>query len=150
MQDLRRFTVLVFMITSLSILISCGESEPTAEEKATKILTKGDGTWQPSVTGAITLEGIDVEDDLFAGFTIRFTADKIYTTGTSPVWLREDTWRFKEGSKATIIIRGMDDKEVLIEELSNEQLKLSLEWDQTTFGGRVASLPGRYEFILDK
>lgn len=150
MQDLRKYTVLVFMFISISSLISCGESEPSAEEKAKAILTKGNGTWQPSVTAAITLDGIDVKEDLFPGFTIRFTADKIYTTGTSPVWLREDTWRFKEGSKAKIIIRGMDDKEIAIETLSAEELKFSLEWDQTTYGGRVASLPGRYEFILDK
>lgn len=131
--------------------VNCGGSDPTPEEKVTKLLIKGDGTWEPSsAANSITVEGIDVKEDLFAGFTIRFTKDKIFTTGTSPVWLREDTWHFKEGSKATIIIRGMDDREIPIAEISSTQLKISLEWDQTTFGGRKASLPGLYEFILDK
>ena len=132
-------------------LVNCGGSDPTAEEKVTKLLTSGNGTWEPSTAAnSITVDGIDVKEDLFQDFTIRFTADKIFTTGTSPVWLREDTWHFKEGSKATIIIRGMDDKEISINEISASQLKLSLEWDQTTYGGRKASLPGLYEFILDK
>jgi len=131
--------------------VNCGGSDPTAEEKVTKLLTSGNGTWEPSAAAnSITVDGIDVKEDLFPGFTIRFTSDKIFTTGTSPVWLREDTWHFKEGSKATIIIRGMDDKEISINEISSTQLKLSLEWDQTTYGGRKASLPGLYEFILDK
>ncbi|HEY3430375.1 MAG TPA: hypothetical protein VGK39_06840 [Cyclobacteriaceae bacterium] len=139
------------MFISLTMLVSCSESEPSAEEKVTAVLIKGDGTWEPAVAGnAIVLDGIDVEEDLFPGFTIRFTKDKIFTTGTSPVWLREDTWRFKEGSKASVIIRGMDDKEITIQEISATQLKFSLEWDQTTYGGRVSSLPGLYEFILDK
>jgi hypothetical protein len=139
------------ILFSFLLFVNCGGSDPTAEEKVTKLLIKGDGTWEPSsAANSITVEGIDVKEDLFPGFTLRFTKDKIFTTGTSPVWLREDTWHFKEGSKATIIIRGMDDKEITIAEISSTQLKISLEWDQTTYGGRKASLPGLYEFILDK
>jgi hypothetical protein len=132
------------------VFVNCG-SDPTPEEKVTKLLISGTGTWSPSsASNSITVDGIDVKQDLFPGFTLKFTKDKIFTTGTSPVWLREDTWHFKEGSKATIIIRGMDDKEISINEITSSQLKISLEWDQTTFGGRKASLPGLYEFILDK
>jgi hypothetical protein len=140
-----------FVLFCFLFFVNCGGDDPTAEEKVTKLLTKGDGTWEPSaIANSITVEGIDVKEDLFPGFTIRFTKDKVFTTGTSPVWLREDTWQFKEGSKATIIIRGMDDKEISIAEISSTQLKISLEWDQTTYGGRIASLLGLYEFILDK
>jgi hypothetical protein len=140
----------VLFLACVILFANCGGSEPSAEEKVKKILIKDDGTWEPSVTNSITLDGIDVQEDLFPDFTIRFTADKIFTTGTTPVWLREDTWSFKEGSKGKIIIRGMDDKEIAIEEISSAQLKLTLEWDQTTYEGRAASLPGLYEFILDK
>ena len=145
-----RISILALLAICFLLFVKCGGSDPTAEEKVKKILTKGTGTWTPSEANAITLEGIDVYADLFPGFTIRFTADKIFTTGTSPVWLREDTWHFKEGSKAKIIIRGMDDKEIAIEEVSSAKLKLTLEWDQTTYGGRSSSLPGLYEFILNK
>lgn len=145
----------VYSITLLSIcfllFIKCGGSDPTAEEKVKDILTKGDGTWTPSQANSITLEGMDVQEDLFPGFTLRFTDDKIFTTGTSPVWLREDTWYFKEGAKGKILIRGMDDKEITIKEISSAQIIFTLEWDQTTFeSGRLASLPGIYEFTLGK
>ena len=139
------------LICFFLVFINCGGSDPTAEEKVTKLLTSGDGTWEPSsASNSITVDGIDVKQDLFPGFTLKFTKDKIFTTGTSPVWLREDTWHFKEGSKGRILVRGMDDKEISIAEISSTQLKISLEWDQTTFGSRKASLPGLYEFILDK
>ena len=148
---MQRIVYSSFLICCFLFFVSCGGSDPTAEEKVTKLLISGDGTWEPSATStSITVDGIDVKEDLFPGFTLRFTKDKIFTTGTSPVWLREDTWHFKEGSKATVIIRGMDDKEISIAEITSSQLKISLEWDQTTFGGRKASLPGLYEFILDK
>jgi hypothetical protein len=133
-----------------SLLGSCSEeTELSPEEKVRKLLTSA--TWKPASGAPITLEGIDVQDELFSGFTIKFTKDRVITTGTSPVWLRDDTWRFKGGSNATVLIRGMDDIEISIVEVSNSQLKLTLEWDQTTFEpGRLASLPGTYEFTLRK
>ncbi len=130
--------------------VNCDKStEPSIEDRVTALLTTG--TWSPTAAGAsITLSGTDVVNDLFPGFTLRFTRDRIFTTGTTPIWLREDTWQFKPGSNATIIIRGMDGREIPILEVTNTQLKISLEWDKTTFGGRQKSLPGLYEFILNK
>jgi hypothetical protein len=138
------------LLSFASLLGSCSEdAEISPEEKVRKLLTSA--TWKPASGTPITLEGNDVQDELFSGFTIKFTKDRIITTGTSPVWLREDTWHFKAGSKATVLIRGMDDTEISILEISKSQLKLSLKWDQTTFEpGRLASLPGTYEFTLGK
>ena len=146
------YSYAIVFLTVLA-LTGCGsDPEPSAEQKVKKILLSGGGQWEPTSTASsITLEGIDVADDLFPDFTLRFTSNKIFTTGTTPVWLREDTWSFKPGSKGKIIIRGMDGKEISIEEISSSQLKLTLEWDQTTYGNRASSsLPGLYEFILDK
>lgn len=153
MPMLNKVYSFVLLLISILALTFCGDDGPklTAEEKVKKILVNGTGTWSPSTTtGAITLDGIDVAADFFPDFTIQFTEDKIFTTGTTPVWLREDTWHFKEGSNATIIIRGMDDEEISIVEVSSTQLKLTLEWDHTTYGDRTGSLPGLYEFTLDK
>jgi len=151
---LMKLTVLLVGICLLLTTCKNKKDDPTPaekseQEKVTALLTAGAGTWAPASSNGITLEGIDVAEEFFNGFTIRFTATEIITTGTTPVWLRLDTWVFKQGS-STVIIRGQDSKEVAIESISETELRLTLEWDQTTFGGRVKSLPGRYQFVLSK
>lgn len=149
---------LIFIWCLLASLEACKskssdpEPELTEQEKVTALLTGGTATWTPPASG-ITLAGIDVTAEYFQGFTIQFTATQLTTTGTTPVWLRLDTWQFKEGS-SSIIIRGQDNKEVTIESISETELKLTLEWDQTTYappsGGRTKSLPGLYTFVMNK
>ena len=148
-------------LTGLAVLISailfgCGggndpePAAPTEQEKVTQMLTSGGGTWRPQPSSGVTVDGVDVTEDMFAGFTITFQEKTFTTTGTSPVWLRQDTWFFKSGS-STIIIRGQDSKEITITEISDNQLKLSLEWTKTTTeGGRQGSLKGKHEFVLAK
>jgi len=119
------------------------------QEKVVELLTGGSGTWTPPLTNGITLEGLDVTEEFFKDFTIRFAANQLFTTGTTPIWLRQDTWQFKPGS-STIMLRGQDDKEITIENISETELRLTLEWTSTTFGGRQNSLPGRYTFTLRK
>lgn len=121
--------------------------ELTEQENVAAILTSG--TWSPASSAGITLAEIDVTSDYFAGFTLRFTSDRLFTTGTTPVWLRQDTWRFKDNS-SDIIIRGQDDKEITIIRITDTELKLALEWTETTYGGKTNSLPGTYTFTLTK
>jgi hypothetical protein len=126
------------------------DAKPTEQQRITTLLTKGTGKWIPSASGGVTVEGLDVTEDLFKDFTITFTADKLFTTGTTPVFLREDTWHFKDGN-TSIIIRGQDDKEISIEAISENALQLSLEWDQTTYEeGRQRSIPGTVVFAMSK
>lgn len=142
-----KLRILLCFILALPLLFSnCGEEELTAEEKVTNLLVSG--TWKP-VANSITIGGDDASS-LFIGFTIQFTKNQITTTGTTPVWQRVDTWQFKPGSQAQVIIRGSDNREISIDEITNAQLKISIEWDKTTYGGRVKSLPGVYEFTLTK
>lgn len=146
--------ILYFLFIAVSGMLSgCGgepEPVPTEIEKVTKILTSNGGTWAPITATGVTIDGIDVTDDLFPGFTITFLDNTLTTTGTTPVWLRQDTWKFKDQS-AKVIIRGQDNKEVTITEISASQLKLRLEWTETTTqGGRQHSLKGMHEFILLK
>lgn len=146
-----------YMIAMVVLLFNCKSKkddpqppELTEQEKVTAFLTGGTATWIPPTSNGVTLAGIDVTSEFFKDFTIRFTQNQIFTTGTTPVWLRQDTWQFKTGS-STIIIRGQDDKEITIESISDTQLSLTLDWDETTFdGGRAKSLPGRYSFVLNK
>ena len=148
-------TLSVALLLTIVAFSSCKkenvEPQLTETEKTTEILTSGSGTWTPAPTAGVTVDGLDVTADLFKGFTISFTADKIITTGTTPVWLRQDTWRFNDET-ARLIIRGQDNKEITIEEISDGELQLSLEWDQTTYaeGGRTKSIPGTFVFTLSK
>lgn len=146
------YRVKVALLTFMAILAACGgDPDPapkTEAEKRTEILTSGDATWAPATTAGVTVDGVDVTDDLFAGFTITFRDGTYTTPGGSPVWPAEDTWRFKDES-ATIIIRGSDEKEVTITQISATQLTLTLDWPITTTGGRSTSLKGKHVFTLN-
>jgi hypothetical protein len=146
-------TISVLVLLYASVLSGCKDDpkpKQTEAQRATQILTSNGGTWSPAASNAITVGGIDVTQDLFAGFSITFSENTFTTTGTTPVWLREDTWHFKDAT-ANVIIRGQDGKEITITEISDDLLKLSLTWDQTTYeGGRENSLAGTYEFVLHK
>lgn len=145
-----------FIVTLAAVffLVGCGGDpapNPGAIEKVTKMLTSNGGKWSPAPSMGVTVDGVDVTDDLFAGFSITFHEKTFTTTGTTPVWLREDTWRFKDKT-ANVIIRGQDQKEITITEISETQLKLTLEWTATTTsqGGRQHSLKGTHEFLLTR
>jgi len=149
----------------LLILAACkDDAEPSKQEKVTKLLTQNGGQWKPSTaTNSITVEGIDVKDELFPGFDMQFTNDpakQLITSGDSPfwndatgnhpIWPATDTWSFKD-ENADVLIRGSDSREITIVSITETELIIQIEWDQTTFDfGRTASLPGVYEFILTK
>jgi hypothetical protein len=153
-----RILSLVSLICLAVTFIHCGGDDPkpdpvvpTPVEKVTEMLTAGTATWTPSGSAGITVDGVDVTADLFEGFAIKFGESTFTTTGTTPVWLRTDTWQFTN-ENATAFTRGQDGKTVTITSISDTQLKLTLEWDQTTYeeGGRKKSIPGTYQFILNK
>jgi hypothetical protein len=144
--------VQTLVLIAAVIAWGCGggsDPAPAETEKVKQILTNGNGTWTPPSNGGVTVDGVDVTDDLFPGFSITFYDGTFTTTGTSPVWLREDSWTFKDDA-AKVIIRGQDQREITITEISATQLKLTLEWPQTTNGGRAGSLKGKHEFTLIK
>lgn len=146
------FTRAAFVMLAVTFVMSCKPDEPTLtpEQRVTKILTDNGGKWNlPSVAG-VTVDGLDVTQDLFKNFSITFGEGTLTTTGTTPVWLRNDTWSFKDES-ATVIVRGQDNKEITIAEITDNQMILTLEWDKETFeGGRAKSIKGTYQFVLEK
>jgi hypothetical protein len=149
MKALLTLTALAFLL----MLPGCKKEEvkPTETERVTEILTKGAGNWTPSASAGVTVDGVDVTQDLFKDFTITFTATQILTTGKTPVFLRQDTWQFKDNT-AKVILRGMDNKEIIVESITENELQLSLEWDQTTYeeDGRSRSIPGKVVFTMNK
>ena len=140
-----------------AVFFSCGSDEPTKQEKVTKLLTQNGGRWEPTAAAnSITLDGELVKDELFpSGFSITFTKTNLTTTGNSPLWYNEGTsnytftWSFKD-KNADALIRG-DGKEITIVEVTSSSLIIEMDWDETTYeGGRMKSLPGRYQFIMGK
>lgn len=144
--------ILVFLIVGFFACSPTPEppvDPPTEQEKVVAVLTSGTGSWAASGTG-ITVGLDDVTEELFADFSIKFAANTFTTTGTTPVWKRQDTWSFKDET-ATVMLRGQDNKEIGITVVSPSQIKLTLTWDQTTYeGGRKKSIPGTYVFTLNK
>lgn len=131
-------------------LAGCKKDDPgpTKVQEVTALLTSAASGWQPA---SVTVDGVEVRDDLFSGFSITFSENTLTTTGTTPVWKRQDTWTFKD-ENANVIIRGSDGKEVAIKSISESELKLTLEWDETTTieEGRQHALKGTHEFTLQK
>jgi hypothetical protein len=141
-------------ICGLVLITSCKSDEPslTQQQRVTKMLTDNGGKWTLPAVAGVTVDGLDVTQDLFPGFSITFGEGTLSSTGTTPVWLRQDTWTFKDES-ATSILRAQDGKEITISEITNDHLILTLEWDRETFddeGGRAKSIKGTYQFALDK
>lgn len=139
----------IALLTLLVALSACGgDSDPAPKTEAEKVTEMLVATWTPPTTAGVTVDGVDVTNELFAGFTITFQDGTYTTTGDSPVWPRQDTWRFKDET-AKVIIRGSDEKEVTITGISASQLTLTLDWPITTTGGRSASLKGKHVFTLN-
>ena len=143
--------VVMGAVASLCSCSSGSDPAPTEAERVTRLLTQDGGKWNLPATGGVVVEDVDVTQDLFSGFSITFAEGTFTTTGNSPVWERQDTWHFKDDS-ATVIIRGQDDKEIAITSISDDQLVLTLDWDQETYddSGRMKSIIGTYKFTLNK
>ena len=138
------------LLFSLLLFAHCkkDDPQPTEEERITQLLASGQ--WVPATGNWVVVDGVSVAE-LFTDFKITFTETGYTTTGTTPVWPRNDTWKFKSGS-TSILIRDSDQLEVAIENLDERNLKLSLTWNQETFieGGRTVSVKGKHEFTLVK
>jgi hypothetical protein len=151
MRILYRASLFLFL-SGLIFLPGCKsggdpEPEPTEEERVTKLLTASQ--WAPSTGNWVVVDGVSVAE-LFTDFKITFTSTGYTTTGTTPVWPRTGTWKFKTGS-TKIFVRDADQVEVTIETLDDKNLKLTLLWDkETTEPGRSSSIRGKHEFNLTK
>lgn len=153
-RQILNYTLAIVTVALLTVLTGCKGSDPGPEltpvEKVTQMLTSGGGKWNVPSTAGVIVDGQDVTQDLFPSFYITFTDGALSTPGNSPVWLASDTWHFKDES-ATVIIRGQDNKEITIKEITDDQLILSLRWDQETYGdGRTKSIVGTYDFVMSK
>lgn len=147
---------LLLFIPLFTVVFGCKKDEPdvkpTEAELTTEILTAGNGTWNIPASGGVILgEGATTIDigELFENFSLTFTTTGYTTTGTTPVWARSGTWAFIDDSGTKF--RRNDNLEVTIIEISANTVKLSLQWNETTYeDGRSKSLAGLHTFTFNK
>jgi hypothetical protein len=126
--------------------ISCNKDSPSAEEV---FLDKIVGTWVPATAG-VELDGEDVSD-IFEDFEVTFTSDRTYNTtdGNDRVWDNSGTFTLSAASNdAGFNIIRDDDVEIRVEELTEDKLILSFNYDAST--GRKKSVSGEFVFDLER
>jgi hypothetical protein len=135
----------VFTISFVSCLIlSCGDESPEVEtDRIRKLLTAN--TWKVQ---SVTIDGAD-NSAMYTGLTLKF-ADTRYTTANGGVvWPASGIWTFADET-GKLILRG-DDLEMVIDEITNAKLVLSLNWANTTLSsGRAMSISGEHVFVFER
>jgi hypothetical protein len=134
--------ILTILLLTILCLSGC-EDEPTVKEKTEAMLISGE--WHNPI---VTVDGID-ESTLYQNFTIKFNSNSYTSSGGSPLWPSSGTWTFKDESAKVLILDNA--KEVQINEITDVNLELAIQNDNTTFtSGRVNSIKGKNVFKLSK
>jgi hypothetical protein len=158
-RSLRIFLASV-AISALTLLYSCGGSEPEPEPTAAEaaVINLTNSAWK---VNSVTIDGVD-KTSMFTNLSITFTPTS--TTNGKPsslngsftavngglVWPASGTWSFPNTADGNNVLRG-DGVSLQLTELTATTLKISLAWSKTTFGtGRSAGLKGQHVFTMGK
>jgi hypothetical protein len=146
---MKKFNILYVVMSAVTIvamtfLSGCHKDEPESPTSINgKILSSHDWKLQ-----SLSVDGVD-KTSLYSGMTLSFTTNTYSTTNGAPVWALTGTWSFP-GTDATIIMRD-DQTEVHVDQITQDQLVLSLTWNKNTFGsGRSSSINGRHTYTFVK
>ncbi|MEI9919912.1 MAG: hypothetical protein WDO14_14105 [Bacteroidota bacterium] len=147
---IKLFLSIALLVMVVIVFDSCGgggndpgPAEQTPKEKVTALLASGQ--WKIK---SLMIDG--VAKSSYPGLAITFGATGGYSsTGGTPVWPTSGTWAFTDDT-ATAFKRD-DQVVVTIESIDQGNLKLALDWSQTSLGpGRVTSVTGKHEFTFGK
>lgn len=142
MKNLKIKIALTILLFTTICLPGC-EDEPTVKEKTEAMLMSGE--WNQPI---VTVDGVD-KSSLYQDFTIKFSSNSYFSSGGSPLWPASGTWVFKDESAQVLILDNI--KEVQINEITDVNLELAIQNDNTTFkSGRVNSIQGKNVFRLKK
>ena len=133
---------ILFLLVSL---YACKDEEPLSDqERVTSLLTSAEA-WQDPI---VTVDDVD-QSALYTDFVISFSNTNYTSANGSPVWKSAGTWVFKDEMAQIMIFDGV--QEVEITSISNEELELSVQWNEDTFEpGRTRSVKGKNKFKLKK
>jgi hypothetical protein len=137
----------LFSIAAVAILISissCGGGGGGTPAPDMSALLKS-GTWKVST---VTVDGAN-ELDMFTGMTLTFTSGNFTSTNADPVWPASGTWTLNAAAKTFSRNDGL--VVTVGDNISETTLKLTLNWDKTTYGGgRTSSVAGEHVFTFGK
>jgi hypothetical protein len=140
----RAVAISITLVAAFAFLSGCkGGDDPTPQEVTTQQLVAP--TWKLT---SVLVDGVD-KTSLFTNMTLKFTATNYTTTNGGVVWPASGTWTFTDDTAKKI--KRNDNLEVIITEITETSLKLSLTWATGTFGsGRVSSVAGNHVFNFVK
>ena len=97
----------------------------------------------------VTVDGFD-QTNVYRDLVLTFLNTQYSSVNGKGVWPANGFWNF-DNSEATAFVRS-DGVRVEIQNISESSLRLSLDWDETTFitSGRTLSLEGQHIFEFGK
>ena len=147
-----KFRLIISFVAVIAVfqLASCdnGSDSPSVTEvERVRNLLIGTGTAGSTWTlNTATVDDIDYSE-VFAGFTITFNETGFTSTNGSLVFASTESWSFKDETAKEIVTGSQ--LEITIDELTQNRLVFSFNWDETIYG-RVEAVGGRNVFTLTR
>jgi hypothetical protein len=130
------------------IFSSCGEDPvdpPQTQQEITRLILVN----SPWKMQKATVDGFD-QTNVYRDLVLTFLNTQYTSVNGKGVWPASGFWSF-DNIDATAFIRS-DGVRVEILEINNSSLRLSFDWDETTYitTGRTSSLEGKHIFEFGK
>lgn len=146
---MKKYSLFIFALSAMTLVAgslvfsSCKKDDESAKDKNLKILVSGKWTMTD-----VFVDGVN-RNDLFSGLTLTVSNNTYTTENGGPVWPASGTWTFVD-KKANALLRN-DGTLVSILTLTKTNLKLSLQWNDTTLGnGKKSSVKGEHIFEFSR
>lgn len=138
-----RFGVMLILLNLFTLLACKDDNDP--DPIAQNLALLASGTWNIS---SVTVDGTD-QTSLFNGLSITFQDQAFSSANGGPVWPASGTWQFADAT-GTSFTRD-DGVSVIIQALTEANLTLQLQWNETTLNsGRTSSIEGQHVFSFTK
>lgn len=140
----------LFLIAMLQFVACDKGDDPPAQteaQKVTALLIGSGGSGSQWSLSSVFVDEVDYTE-VFQGFTMTFSETGVTTTNGTVVFESTDGWNFKDEATATQIVTDSG-LELTIDELTENQLIFSFEFDETIYG-RTSAVGGINVFTLNR
>ena len=143
--------LLTFILVLLIISIGCKKTNEAVSDEEIQA-TKLANTWIINDNSSVKRDSDDLTDK-FSNFNIRFTKSKAYTVQNDPdnVIYPSGNWKFADDSYNSIYLNGEENPITI--EFQDDGNVLVLDFlvsENSTIGGRIGGINGKYQFVLSK
>lgn len=130
----------------LLCVVGCGKDDAEALSQAEKIKQQlATQSWQLE---SATVNGID-KTTIYQGLSVTFAENTYTSIKGNEIWPASGTWAFATPEAKAILRDGSLQIDII--SVSNTQLILSFQWNDTTFKeGRLASISGLHIFTFSR